>query len=1316
MIQAIAAFSGGLWVQNKLSDLQLPQLSRRINEAETFKLSVQVVAASIPGLSDSGLLTRERPRVSALLNGVRKETEFGDCDADEVLALPGPGCEDLPPCDWQFNETLTFAVTVADVLAGQTVQLWIHTYSDVRFGPFQVNLTRARDVGVCSVELQKQVLPECVASEESGDSTRHQVDTTPRRKGTYSWETPVLPFPLTHVGGAGGAGDFVLGQAAGHLLVKFSMNADPQAMLLRRDRASRPLVERVADPFRQIIAAPVRWVETATEFAKCDGDELYCGVGRGYRESGAAWESVGELSDASTLGSAAHVRGRKGRASEEQPERVVSINGCVAGTEEDAVLRLPSKEKVAFKEGTHVFKLDLNKGAEATGSQPLARRSSRSLESITAAAPAGMQLARTSSPLEVPAGQSVPSTVPLRQPGAPQAQAPASQQSLSQQQAPQQVQQQRPQQVQQPSQQVQQTSQQVQQPAPQQEQQAQQPQQARQQAQQASQQVQQQTPQMVSRQPQQAPQALMQTAPAGYPSAFSSQSGTGSQSLQLYRMLTPPPTESQLPRASGHAPVMRQPTMPVIPTQKPPVAHVVRKGAEGSFVTVRPARATFAAQVPPNPLPGAQRKIRGAASQMQRRFHLHGIQARRDQMQCPCAAPLRVAPSRHGFEAVAAPEGRAASRQTSLRPALVPALALPVLAATGRRAARVGRRSWAKGRNLVGTNTKETSNALPEDKRISILGSTGSIGTQTLDICRQFPGRFKPVALAAGRNIELLLEQIKEFKPQMVACDESKLDELKEGVKALGIPDYEPVLLSGPEGQIEVARHPDRCACLNDRPRTARRWSLASLAVQGLDAQQTLQVLPAPAMDATMAPLVFIQMGGTIDKGYPRSLKGYAFEIGDPAAVRIAERARLDGDGLVFQSVCRKDSQEVTDEDRKQLLRCVLELKDKARVVVTHGTDTMITSAQALAAGLAAAARDLVVVFTGAMLPEEFRRSDADFNLGFATCAAQTAPRGVYVAMGGRLFQHDQVSRDEEGRFVGRFSLWKLTTKKELPRKIDGTRLTVAKILHNLLAADHLELIPTIEAIKAKKDIALANKETIIAGGPVIAPLIEEYGVSMLPVDSEHSAIFQCMQGIPKGGVKKIILTGSGGTFREMSLEDMKKEDPEVLRKRSTTHPNWDMGAKITVDSSTMMNKGLEVIEAHWLYGVDYDDIEVVIHPQSIVHSAVECQDTAILMQTGWPDMRLPILYALSHPSRVPADLPNPRDGRNFDDWWIGDGKDGKLTFGKPDLEKYPCIRLAYRAGRIGGTMPAILSAANEQAVELLLTKARASLVSLRCL
>merc|ERR1711957_1082509 len=219
------------------------------------------------------------------------------------------------------------------------------------------------------------------------------------------------------------------------------------------------------------------------------------------------------------------------------------------------------------------------------------------------------------------------------------------------------------------------------------------------------------------------------------------------------------------------------------------------------------------------------------------------------------------------------------------------------------------------------------------------------------------------------------------------------------------------------------------------------------------------------------------------------------------------------------------------------------------------------------------------------------------------------------------------------------------------------------------------------------------------------APMFEEYGVNMLPVDSEHSAIFQCMQGVPDGGVKKIILTGSGGTFRDTPLEEMKAMDPEVLRQRSTTHPNWDMGAKITVDSSTMMNKALEVIEAHWLYGIDYDDIEVVIHPQSIVHSAIECHDTAVLMQTGWPDMRLPIVYALSYPSRVPADLPNPRDGRNFDDWWKGEGKDGKLSFSKPDLEKYPCIALGFKAGRRGGTMPTILSAANEQAVALLLSK-----------
>mmetsp|Transcript_5442 Transcript_5442/g.16104 ORF Transcript_5442/g.16104 Transcript_5442/m.16104 type:complete len:493 (-) Transcript_5442:24-1502(-) len=434
-------------------------------------------------------------------------------------------------------------------------------------------------------------------------------------------------------------------------------------------------------------------------------------------------------------------------------------------------------------------------------------------------------------------------------------------------------------------------------------------------------------------------------------------------------------------------------------------------------------------------------------------------------------SPPAVAPAARAPAPLAHPAARTARAPLArgLPDRRLLACVLPA-AVVARRRIRRAAGSWARGRNLVGTNTRETANVPPKNKRISILGSTGSIGTQTLDICRQHAGLFEPVALAAGKNIKVLLEQVAEFKPQMVACDEGKLDELAAGVAALGIPGYKPELLGGSEGQCAVA--------------------------------------------------------------------------------------------------CYKE----------------------AKTVVT----------------------------------------------GIVGCAG---------------------------------------------------------------------LIPTIEAIKAKKDIALANKETLIAGGPVIAPMFEEYGVSMLPVDSEHSAIFQCLQGVPDGGVKKIILTGSGGTFRDMTVEEMKATDPEVLRQRSTTHPNWDMGAKITVDSSTMMNKGLEVIEAHWLYGVDYDDIEVVIHPQSIVHSAIELKDTAVLMQTGWPDMRLPILYALSHPARVPADLPNPRDGRCFDDWWRGEGKDGKLTFGKPDLEKYPCIALSYRAGRRGGTMPAILSAANEKAVELLLAK-----------
>lgn len=231
-------------------------------------------------------------------------------------------------------------------------------------------------------------------------------------------------------------------------------------------------------------------------------------------------------------------------------------------------------------------------------------------------------------------------------------------------------------------------------------------------------------------------------------------------------------------------------------------------------------------------------------------------------------------------------------------------------------------------------------------------------------------------------------------------------------------------------------------------------------------------------------------------------------------------------------------------------------------------------------------------------------------------------------------------------------------------------------------------LLPTIAAIEAGKDIALANKETLIAGGPVVNPMIEKYGVKLLPADSEHSAIFQCLQGVPSGGLRRIILTASGGAFRDWPVERL----TEVTVADATTHPNWSMGRKITVDSATMMNKGLEVIEAHFLFGLDYDQIDIVIHPQSIIHSLIELQDTSVLAQLGWPDMRLPLLYALSWPERI------------YTDWEQLDlVKAGNLTFKAPDNQKYPCMQLAYAAGRSGGSMPAVLNAANEQAVALFL-------------
>ena len=336
-------------------------------------------------------------------------------------------------------------------------------------------------------------------------------------------------------------------------------------------------------------------------------------------------------------------------------------------------------------------------------------------------------------------------------------------------------------------------------------------------------------------------------------------------------------------------------------------------------------------------------------------------------------------------------------------------------------------------------------------KALSLLGSTGSIGTQTLDIAAQYPDKFRIVGLAAGRNVELLAQQVRQFRPLIVAVfDADKLPELKAAIADLS---PQPTLLAGQEGVIEVAR----CA--------------------------------------------------------------------------------------------------------------------EADVVVT----------------------------------------------GIVGCAG---------------------------------------------------------------------LLPTIAAIKAGKDIALANKETLIAGAPVVLPLVKQYGVKLLPADSEHSAIFQCLQGVPKDGLRRILLTASGGSFRDLPIEKL----AQVTVADALKHPNWTMGRKITFDSATLMNKGLEVIEAHYLFGVEYDQIAIVIHPQSIIHSLIELEDTSVLAQLGWADMRLPLLYALSYPDRIatnwePLDLV----------------KIGNLTFREPDHEKYPCMQLAYAAGRAGGCMPAVLNAANEQAVALFL-------------
>ena len=283
-------------------------------------------------------------------------------------------------------------------------------------------------------------------------------------------------------------------------------------------------------------------------------------------------------------------------------------------------------------------------------------------------------------------------------------------------------------------------------------------------------------------------------------------------------------------------------------------------------------------------------------------------------------------------------------------------------------------------------------------------------------------------------------------------------------------------------------------------------------------------------------------------------------------------------------------------------------------------------------------------------------------------------------------------------------AVWSEGKAEELKVKIADTDTRVVTGMEGLIEIATLEkaeilvtaivgmigLRPTIAAIQAGKDIALANKETMVTAGHLIMPMAKEYNVRILPVDSEHSAIFQSLQGNKGNSIHKILLTASGGPFRGKKEEDLLNIRVEDALK----HPNWSMGQKITIDSSTMVNKGLEVIEAKWLFDVNVDQIQVVVQPQSVIHSMVEYEDGAVMAQLGTPDMKLPIQYALYYPER--RYLPGDR----LDFWEMG-----KLDFEKPDMETFYGLKLAYKAGREGGSLPTVLNAANELAVSKFLKR-----------
>lgn len=293
----------------------------------------------------------------------------------------------------------------------------------------------------------------------------------------------------------------------------------------------------------------------------------------------------------------------------------------------------------------------------------------------------------------------------------------------------------------------------------------------------------------------------------------------------------------------------------------------------------------------------------------------------------------------------------------------------------------------------------------------------------------------------------------------------------------------------------------------------------------------------------------------------------------------------------------------------------------------------------------------------------------------------------------------EQQARQLKPKFV---AIYDEKAANDLKIKLADTDIRVGSGMEGLIEAATLNeadcvvtavsgsvgLRPTLVAIKAKKRIALANKETLVCAGEIVMPAAAREGAEIVPVDSEHSAIFQCLMGRKKGELKKILLTGSGGPFRGKSRTELENVTPE----QAVKHPNWSMGAKISVDSATMMNKGLEFIEAMHLFGVTPDDIQVVVHPQSIIHSMVELVDGTVIAQLGVPDMGLPIQLAMTYPDRVDS----PFDRLDF--YAMKD-----MTFEAPDYDKTPCLKLAMDCARIGGTAPCIMSAANEVAVAMFL-------------